>query len=104
VDIASWVHLVRMENGFRSHETWRARDRPALLDARLDALVVLDLGPELLDQAEVEDFHEIRRLNALVQHQVRRLDVAVDQPTRVGFGECTGGLLEDADDASGRLW
>src|SRR5262249_2363642 len=58
---------------------------------------------ELLDQAEVEHLDRIRDAAALAEHDVRGLDVAVDEPDPVRFAERAGDPEQDMDDATWRL-
>ncbi|MEJ2312066.1 MAG: hypothetical protein P8Y11_06725 [Gemmatimonadales bacterium] len=54
---------------------------------------------DLLREAEVEHLDEIEQAAALSQEDVGRLDIPVDDPARMGFGQGAQRLAQDVGDA-----
>ena len=63
--------------------------------------VSIDL--ELLDQAEVEQLHDVTLAALRAQHDVGRLDVAMDQADGVGFGQRSADHRQDPHHSACRL-
>ena len=55
---------------------------------------------ERLDEAEVEHLHHVGLAAAAVEHDVGRLDVAMDQAQRMGFVQRAADLLQDVNHAA----
>ena len=68
---------------------------PVSLTSRLDR--------ELLDQAEVEQLHHVALAALRAEHDVGRLDVAMDQADGVGLGQRAARHRQDAHHSAGRL-
>ena len=58
---------------------------------------------ELLDQAEVEQLHDVTLAALRAQHDVGRLDVAMDQADGVGFGQRAADHRQDPHHSAWRL-
>ena len=99
VDVAARVELLALEL-LRAHVRRRAEHR-ALLRELL--LLLRVLASSALGDAEVEHLDEVApRPRAVGQVDVRRLEIAVDDPLVVRLLERAADLPEDAVDALGR--
>jgi hypothetical protein len=58
-------------------------------------------GADALHEPEVDDLGDVRPPAALGEQDVRRLDVAVDEPDAVRLAERLADLAQDVDDAAG---
>src|SRR5215208_4722382 len=56
----------------------------------------------LLDQAKIEHLRHVRHAALLGEEDVGWLDVPVDEPDSMRLTQCTGDLVEQMDDSSGR--
>ena len=84
------------EHDLRRHEAGGAA--PAVVGAELHQVPVGVPGGVELDQAEVEHLDEVVRRAGPADHDVRRLDVAVDQAVRVRVLQRGADLAQDMDD------
>ena len=80
------------------HEQRRAGDRAFLGEAGVGGA---DVG-ERLGEAEVEQLGHVEHAAAVGDEDVRRLDVAVDEAVRVGFGQRVADLPHEVQQASRR--
>jgi hypothetical protein len=97
VQVGAGVDRLGRDDGLGGHVLRRAgqRERAGELDVSIDL--------ELLHEAEVEQLHDVALAALRAEHDVRRLDVAVDEADRVRFGQRSARHRQDADDARGRL-
>lgn len=61
-------------------------------------------GTEILDEAKVDDLHQVSDAAAVHDENVAGFDVAMDQAGSVGLRQRRRGLIEQMDDARFGLW
>ena len=74
---------------------------PTTMLAAVSLTSPIDL--ELFDQAEVEQLHDVALAALRAQHDVGRLDVAMDQADAMGFGQRSTDHRQDPHDSAWRL-
>jgi hypothetical protein len=95
IEIGTNVDGVRVGDGFGGHVQRCAgkRLRPAVFCVRLF---------EVLDQSEIEELGDIVPADLRAEHDVGRLDIAMDQADRVRLGQCLSDLNQNVTHARWR--